>query len=260
MQPITQAILSVTTRWMQDTVAGRLWGTYAALWEAENDACVQALTLDDGTNPTALEPMGRSREIVRARFESDYDYATRLFRWTTAHLERGSPERIARAVWTYLDGAHGGFGVTYIERLPGNEGRFTHVDGDGTASESIGPWNWDGISHPERQGYWSDFWILIHAPAGTSMYTYPPYAPDASDWPSSPDVTWGQDIPLVHRDNIMQLIEWARPCHTNVVSVIWCPAGLTPSPDGTWGEFGYMDPLTGITMPARDPDFRYWEP
>ncbi|MDX6479517.1 MAG: hypothetical protein QOG85_27, partial [Gaiellaceae bacterium] len=108
--------------------------------------------------PTALPYSGRSRGIIRNQGESDASYAERLGRWLDTWPEAASQELIAVAIHEFL--------ATHPRvRVITRSGLWLTCEADGTIVRTEAAWDWDSISHPQRNDpdapWWSDMWIVV---------------------------------------------------------------------------------------------------
>lgn len=156
-------------------------------------------------------------------------------------------------------------------RIVNRAGFFLTLEQDGaTYSEHQGTWDWDSVSHPERndpdEPWWSELWIIV--------YTAPeqwPFASgtlgDADDVFGDDGLGLGHDVTRKEYDAVRGQASQFKAAHTLVRAVIWCsdpdlfdPTAPATLPDGTWGAWS-MDDGTGARIPSgRDlTSCRYWE-
>lgn len=235
-----------------------LWAS-AVMCDALIDALMQGVHAPwpgYGT-PTALEEIGRTREIVRGLSDTDDEYAARLRRWLDDAQRWGSDEAIARALHAYLRGRP-------MVRVVDRHGQWTEVNEAGELRTFTAPWNWDSITHPhaatERP---TDIWIIVYGAA----YAHQP------SWEALDNAHGiGHDVPLIESEQAIAILKSdVKPAHNFIRCVIWVDDaedfdpeaepvdGEVPGmPDGRWGKWGKPDGA-GSRVPSRNTNFRYWE-
>lgn len=207
--------------------------------------------------PTALPYIGRSRGLIRNQDESDEDYAARLIAWLDVHPEAGWDERVARVVHEYLSDRP-------MVRVVDRSGKWTTITG-GVVTRTIAAWDWDSVSHPERNDpdapWWSDLWVIV----------YPtPWAlrPDTlGDLIGDDGFGLGHMCPRADVYALKGLLSQWKAAHARIRAVIWTsdadlfdPTDPGSLPDGTWGAWGGTG-SGSRTVSGRDlVSCRYWEP
>ena len=211
--------------------------------------------------PSALSETGKSRQIVRGRAETNDSYAARLRDWRELHKARGLMFGLTREVQHYLGKTNAGqfFEVRCVNRagvwgMRDAAGEYTFLDPGATAW----PWDWDSVSHPERNDpqapFWSDIWVIVQPEV---------YAPIGA-WTLS-TTSWGHAAPQTEVAALRGLLEDWKAGHSFVRAVIWNPnpVDLDPTlfgsvrPDGTWGSWGHD--VAGVRRPSRPNTMRFWE-
>lgn len=222
-----------------------------------------------GTN-TALALVGQGRGILRGESETNRSYAARLRAWLTTWENAGSAEVLAQQIQAYLAN-------TPIVRVVDRSGNWVTANADGTTTFQVDTtWNWDGVSNPERAGWWSDLWIIV------TPSEWPVYAGGLEDpafeaaWGTTTGFGLGHEVPRAAVDAILGLVHAWKGAHTWVEAIIFSsnPAlfqpghlGVVGNPDGTWGKWSKN--VQGVQTPARTTvieasigggTVRYWEP
>jgi hypothetical protein len=106
--------------------------------------------------PTALGVIGQGRGILQGLTEANSDFATRLRNWLAYWFNAGSGEILAEMLRRFLPGNPQ---VTIWDR----SGNYAISWPNGSTSFGKDTnWNWDGVSNPERSGWWSDIWIAVY--------------------------------------------------------------------------------------------------
>jgi hypothetical protein len=204
---------------------------------------------------TALSLIGRSRGILRGQTDTDVEYASKLRQWLDKWAAAGSARQLAIELHEYL-------GNRPMVRVITRAGFWVTVAADGTVTTTQATWNWDGTSHPERAGFWSEMWIII----------YPTQWANAGAWGDGR--TWGgRDSGLGHRTTrdsyqaVKSLISQWKSAHTRVRAVLWTsdatrydPASPATCPNGTWGEWGTTGDGARVASGRDLTTTRYWEP
>ncbi|MDX6480352.1 MAG: hypothetical protein QOG85_862, partial [Gaiellaceae bacterium] len=208
--------------------------------------------------PTALPYIGRSRGIIRNQGESEASYAERLGRWLDTWPEAASQELIAVAIHQFL--------ATHPRvRVITRSGLWLTCEADGTIVRTEAAWDWDSISHPQRNDpdapWWSDMWIVVQL----------------SPWAQRPgtlgDLTGDDGFALGHLathpevDAIKGLIAQWKGAHSRVRAVIWTtdatlfdPEEPASCPNGRWGAWGIYDGTSYVPSDRNITTCRYWEP
>lgn len=215
---------------------------------------------------SALPLVGSSRGILRGENESDEAYSARLRAWLDTHREMGSQEVIGRVIHGYLATRPR---VRVIQRGSPTRGlpTWVTVESDGTVTKTEAPFDWDSVSHPERNDpdnpYWSDLWVIVDSPYPHRSNVYG----DPIQWGED---QWGIGHMVSRRAFDALLSELARwkGAHTRIRCVIWSsdpdlfdPTDPASCPDGTWGGWGSYDGSGNYVRSGRDyVRCRFWEP
>ncbi len=221
--------------------------------------------------PTALAPLGRSRNIQRGRIETDASYAARLVDWLELHRDRGKMYGIAREVQHYLGAASNG--LKYEVRLVNRTGTWGILAASGAwtfldPGAPLWAWDWDSVSNPERGAKCpADMWVVI-VPSPSGSPVGPQVYADVPAWTVS-TTSWGHEAPQVEVMAIRGLLSTWKAARTRIVAVIWGPATYTGDPvldprsaaswrpNGTWGKWGLG--TNGPRTPSRPAWLRFWE-
>lgn len=235
-----------------------LWGMIAPL-----DALLDTLNLGlaawfPGQNVTSLPYIGRSRGIIRGQGETAAAYAERLIRWLDTWPQAGSQELIGVSIHHFL-ASHPR--VRVITRA----GKWLTVETDGSIVRQDAAWDWDSVTHPERndpdEPWWSDMWIVVQL----------------SPWDERPgtlgDLVGDDGFAIGHLatheevDAVKGLISQWKGLHSRVRAVIWTtdpdlfdPDVPASNPDGTWGAWGMYSGSSYVPSGRNTTTCRYWEP
>lgn len=129
---------------------------------------------------TALDVIGRDRQILRGFAEPADAYAVRLQTWLDVWRIAGSPFAIMEAIKGYFSP------VDITVRIVDNSGNWYTYREDGVKSfHRASPNNWDWDSNPSK---WWRFWVIIYA---NDIATTGPDWGDADLWGGA----WGTDGP-----------------------------------------------------------------
>lgn len=208
--------------------------------------------------PTALPYIGRSRGITRNQNESDEDFALRLIAWFELHPQAGWDERIARVVHEYLEDHP-------MVRVVDRSGQWTTIGTLGNLSRDVAAWDWDSVSHPERNDpdapWWSDLWVIIYPTPWTLR------SGTLGDLTGDDGFGLGHMCPRADVYALKGLLSQWKAAHARIRAVIWTsdvslfdpgwPAGL---PDGTWGAWGGTGSGSRTLSGRNLTSCRYWEP
>lgn len=240
-----------------------LWNV-AALFDTLIDKAVEGAeaSFPGYGTPTALPYIGRTRGIVQGIGETDDHYAERLRGWLATHANDRTIE-LAKQIHEYLPGRPR---VRLIQRgrpflLPPILPLWITVDTDGTVTETNAPWDWDSISNPERERWWSDMWIVI----------YPtPYArrPGTLGGVTDDGKGLGQMSPQAQVQALRAILADWKGAHSRIRAVLWTsdatayvPNGSGIMPNGKWGQ--WSDATNNVVRGKSDRDLtvtRYTEP
>jgi hypothetical protein len=213
---------------------------------------------------SALPLVGASRGLIRGEDETEQEFSERLRAWLDLHRDKASQEILARVVQSYVAGSPR---VRVIQRGGGARGLPTWytLESDGTLTVQDAAWDWDSVSHPERNDpanpWWSDLWVIVYASYdrrnqvwGTSVeYGGDPYG-------------LGHLVTRESYDALRGLLQHWKAAHTRIRAVIfadrltdYAPDGTGITPDGSWGSWGTTG--SGARVPSgRDRTYsRYWE-
>jgi hypothetical protein len=238
-----------------------LWGLVAPL-DALLDVFNQGLVArfpGVGT-PTALPYIGRSRSLIRNQNETAAEYGARLEKWLDTHPEAGSQEIIGVAIHSFLANRPR---VRVINRA----GLWLTVEEDGEITrQQSDAWDWDSVSHPERNEpetpWWSDLWVVVQV----SQWAHRDGT--MGDLPGHDGYAWGHYASLPEVDAVKGLFSQWKGAHSRIRAVIWTtdpdlfdPDVPASCPDGTWGEWGIYDVDNNYVPSGRNlTSCRYWEP
>ncbi len=212
--------------------------------------------------PTALALIGASRGLIRGIGETNAQYAAYLNQWRALQADKGGMRSLAKAIAHYC----GNVKVVVVNRggtvvtVAATTGAVTTQH----AGDYAVPWNWDGVSNPEKAGHWSELWVLVFSP---------PWAKRGA-W-GDVGLKWGADAlgfghlsNHVDHDAIRLLVaEWKRASsRVNCVVFVYAAALFdftTPAymPDGTFGKWSRpsaSNPKERVG--SRFTDCRYWHP
>jgi hypothetical protein len=211
--------------------------------------------------PTALPYIGRDRRIIRGPQQTDAAYAAELLRWLEYWRGAGNAYTLALALQTFL------YPGAPRVRIVTRSGVWYTLDPDGELTQTRAEpnnWDWDSITHPEKAGHWSEFWVIV----------YPPHFNDAGNWGTSDGQTWGAgtafgiDAASGTVAALRRLIQQWKGAHTRCVCLIvaYDATSFDPSaapgapgmPDGHWGRWSKDDGSGGRIKSRRD-DARYVE-
>ncbi|WP_437982917.1 hypothetical protein [Sorangium sp. So ce117] len=252
--------------WLSDrpgrTVGFRYLYATASVLDAGAEVLVQGLQarMPGLGTPTALPYIGRDRRIVRGPAESDAAYGARLVRWLDYWRAAGNAYVLALALQGFLYPEHPRI------RIVTRSGVWYTLEPSGELlwhRAEPNNWDWDSLSHPDKAGDWSEFWIII----------YPPHYTADGDWGDGtsiwePGEAFGVQTPISNIAAIKALVQQWKGAHTKCVVLIlaYDPSSFDPSsppgapgmPDGRWGHWS-KDDDTGKRVKARRDDARYVE-
>lgn len=230
--------------------------------------------------PTALGFIGQGRGILQGLAETNVDYAKRLRNWLTFWYNAGSGEVLAQMIQSFLPNSPR---VTVIDR----SGNFVIANQNGTtAFQRDATWNWDGISNPERMGWWSDIWVIVwpdpwatwEIGGGGGATGWTNTAAKAQWHTGGPQgMGIGHQVPRVAVDGIYQIVSTWKGAHTFLVAIVFTTVqglfspgtlGTGGNPDGTWGRWGKFDGTKWVPSRTRELTVagtyvghcRYWTP
>lgn len=243
------------------TVGYRFLWTIVAPLDAAAEVLFQGLRswLPGLGTPTALPLIGRSRGFIRNQTESEADFGERLTKWLDVWPEAGWEERSARMVHEFLASRP-------RVRVVTRDGRWTTIETDGSVTRVNAPWDWDSVSHPERndpdEPWWSDLWMIVYMP---------------EQWPLRPgtlaELVGDDGFAIGHMarheeiDAVKGLLSQWKSAHSRWRAVIFTtdvdrfdPAVPASKPDGTWGAWGMNDGGSYVPSGRDLTTCRYWEP
>ena len=208
--------------------------------------------------PLALKYVGWARGVVRGRFDTDDQYATKLTTWIDRLKEAGSQLRLAKEIFDYLG--------TWEVRIVNRAGHWYVLHTDGSINEYFGvPFDWDSISNPERHDpsapWWSDLFIIV-------VPTYPIRPLTMGDLTGIDDgFGLGQLVPRQEYDAVKEIVDRFKAAHSCVRAILWTsnsarynPASPTMMPNGKWGNWGIYSSGHYIASDRDLTETRFWEP
>jgi hypothetical protein len=234
-----------------------LWAAVAPL-DAFFEYALESLRASwpDQAPEGALGLIGRSRGILRGQIDTADEYRARLRAWLDKWADAGSQRQLAIELHEYLADHP-------RVRIVNRAGLMVTVDEDGTVSTAQVAWDWDSVSHPERAGYWSELWIVIHP---TQWAFEEGTWGDGSAWGDAPELGMGHDVPREAVDAVKGLVAQWKAAHSRVRAVIWCtdgtrfdPTDEASLPNGNWGSWGVLDAGTFVPSDRELTTCRYWE-
>lgn len=206
--------------------------------------------------PSALKYLGRARGITRGRLDTDATYGAKLSTWIDRWKEAGQQRRLAIEIAEYLGDSR----VRVVNRA----GHWVTVEANGTITETDAEWDWDSVSHPDRNDpeapWWSDLWVIVYP-------TWEQRAGTLGDLVGADGYGIGHMAPAQQIDAVKGIIQSFKACHSCVRAVLWTsneerydPDEPSSCPDGTWGAWGIYDGDSYV-LGGRDlTETRYWEP
>lgn len=228
------------------------------------DVAVQAIVESlkaafPGLGTASANPaIAQSRGLIQGEAESQASFAKRTINWLSSWDENGSyaSEQLARQIQAY-------FANTPVVRVIDRVGHWMTLDSGGVATQVTASWDWDSVSNPERQGLWSDLWIVVYPCEWTQAPTFEARKASPRGTGDGIGVVGGQALRTAS-DAILSLCALRKGAHTRIVAIIYsfdptlCVPGGSNNPDGTWGEWakpsaGPSSPL----IPARSANARY---
>lgn len=235
-----------------------LWGLIAGL-DALLDVINQGIaSWFPGRNPSASSYIGRTRGLIRNQGESEASYAARLVEWLETWPQAASQELIAVSLHQFL-ASHPR--VRVINR----SGFWLTVEADGSIVRQEAAWDWDSVSHPERndpdEPWWSDMWIVIQL----SPWAERPGALGTLD--GDDGFALGHLASHGEIDAVKGLFNQWKGAHSRIRAAIWTtdPDRFDPDvpascPDGTWGAWGILSGGSYVPSGRDLTTCRYWEP
>ncbi len=205
-----------------------------------------------GARESSLKYVGDARGLVRGRVETEDAFAERLRKWRQELRLQGSQEGLAKQVQAYV----GPVRVRVINRA----GRWTTIEPDGTIVRHYPAFafDWDSVSNPEREDFWSEQWIVVYSP---------PYAQRPNtfgDGIALGDEALGIGMlsPSLENDTLRKVIAQWKSAHSFVRALIWCtdsslfdPLVPVTWPNGEWGQWHIGTGVSDRDLSAC----RYWE-
>lgn len=226
------SVLAKIPVWMTRSVGFRFLGAMIFLADMGIEVLLQGLYARFPTlgTPTALTLIGRSRGMIRGVSESDASFGARLLLWLDRWRVAGTQLAIARAIQEYA--ANGA-----IVKVVNRAGVMTTLAANGSSSVNYSSgWNWDGVSNPERAGFWSECWIIVYTP---------PWAQFGA-WPAGPSPLGALNMPAVDHAAIKMLLSQWKSAHTFIRCVIltydaslFDPSNPAKMPNGKFGQWSY---------------------
>ena len=274
-----EKVRSFLPTWLLDrtsigkTAGFRIIYSFMAILDAGAQVAIEGLQsrMPGLGTPTALPLIGKDRQIVQGPGEYNENYANRLIKWLDYWKIAGNAYSLMIAFQAYLAPNYPMIRLVTRDR-PGYGSIWYTLNTDGTLDiERVNPsnWDWDSISNPERDGYWSDFWIVAFEPH---------YGKDGlwgdgnSYWYPGADVgkgqTFGQDPTYNSAQLLRSIVTQWKGAHTKCRCMIFSyrsnaydpalPPGDPLLPDGKWGKYG-KDDGSGGRIKSRDETDRYWD-
>lgn len=233
-----------------------LWSMIAPL-DAAAEVLVQGLQAawpGKGT-PTALPLIGRTRGMIRGESETDAAYAARLLLWLDRWRAAGSAEAIAQAIHDFC--------ANHPKvRIVTRSGYWVTLNADGTITRTTAAWNWDGVSHPERFGFWSEIWVIVYP----TQWEHRAGVWGDGVWGST-GLGWGHNAPRTSYEAIKGLAMQWKSAHTRVRAIVWTsdaslfnPADPGSLPNGSWGAWGTTSSGARVPSSRNLTTCRFWEP
>ena len=266
-------------RWMQNRPAnagGNVF--YRVLYSlfAPLDKATQAIVEGQraqwpgvGTS-TADNLIAQSRGLVQGENETAAAFEARAIGWLDAWTQNDvyATEQMLRQIQDYLTGFSPGGppSLSTVDR----QGHWVLLSSAGVASETTAAWNWDGFSNPNREPYWSDFWLIVH-PAGIIVNPAPWALAGAIGGgrgaPSgSPGLGFGHLVTRAEVDAVRGIVSLWKGTHATLRTIIWaydatlCLPGGGNNPDGWWGEWSKLSGgRSGTRVASRSSSGRYWD-
>jgi hypothetical protein len=263
---VRDLLARVLPPWLAERVQQKKTVGYRYLWGliAPLDALLDMLNQGIASwfpgigTPTSLPYIGRSRGLLRGQAETPTEYGARLSRWLEIWPDAGASELIAVSIHEFL-ASHPRV------RIVNRSGFWLTVEEDGTIVRQEAAWDWDSVSHPERNDpdapWWSDEWLIVQL----------------SPWDIRPDtlgdLTGDDGFALGHLathqevDAVKGLFDQWKGAHSRFRAVIWTtdpdrfdPDEPSSCPDGTWGAWGMYDGGSYVASGRDLTSCRYWEP
>jgi hypothetical protein len=229
--------------------------------------------------PTAIPAIADMRGLIQGPTEPTSIFQGRLVGWLDAWAEAGSASSLARQIQAYLIGQGNlGAGVLPIVRIVDRSGNWTIANADGSVTKTTtAAFDWDtvlgaddGSGHQSGAtvaAWWSDMWIVIAPPSGTTpIYTRYTSTSDPAwlaNFGESATLGGGMQIPLAVASDLRRIVAAWKGAHTYIRAIIW-PSDATsyspgtPTVDGTFGDWGKN--VAGIEVPARPLAARFMIP
>lgn len=211
--------------------------------------------------PDALAAMGRDRRVVRARSETDQQYAARLLRWIDDRKTAGSAFTLLRKLSEYL-------GPLPSFRVVDDSGNWYSRAANGAESYELEKlnWNWDHPEYSGRTGWaessagpWARFWVIIYPNGLWTQSTE--WGGTGTEWGAGSG-SWGSSATAEEVQLVRAIVADWKPantyCHTIIVAFdpdSFNPAA--PEPDGYWRTWSKV--VGGVRVPSRLTTAIYWD-
>lgn len=237
-------------------------------WSVALDAGIEALVqawqapMPGKGTATAMPFIGRNRGLIKAQDDTEESYAARLRKWLDPEQwpRCGQMYAVARRTQEYLS-SHPRI------RVVNRAGVYLTLETDGTYSITKTAWDWDSVSHPERNDpaapFWSELFVIVY----TDQF------PICGNWGADDDDDFGDRAGFGHEVAAVDyyaekglLAVW-KSAHTKIRAVIWCtdpdlfdPEDTDTLPDGTWGQWSERGGDIRVASGRNLTSCRYWEP
>lgn len=210
---------------------------------------------------SALPLIAQSRGILRGEADTDASFAAWCLGWLSYWEAAASAEILVAMIQHYL-------GNHPMVRMVDRNGNWVTIDTSGHITKATAVWNWDGVSNPERAGWWSDLWIIVYPTewpiTGTSLASLVPL------WGVS-QLGTGHAVGRIPVYAILEQLEQWKGAHTWCEAIIWSydstlfvpGAPVSGDPDGTWGSWSKYTASLELVVArtgASDGRVRYWVP
>jgi hypothetical protein len=213
---------------------------------------------------SALPLLAASRGILQGPSESNASFAARLVPWLADWEAAGSSEILVSMLQAFIGGSP-------MVRVVDRAGNWVTIDPYGNITKTSAPWNWDEVLDWERDGWWSDLWIIVYPTqwevTGAALSSL---VPIWGNYNAATQVGTGHAVPPQYVDGILSILATWKGAHTFCAAIIWSydsalfvpGAPVSGDPDGTWGRWAKL--ASGVLVPSRygaaNGLVRYWVP